>query len=227
MGKLEKLFGVKKPVIGMIHMGGMHQRDRMDIALEEMRVYEKEGVSGAIIEDYHCGILDELIEVAAAIKKEKFNVIAGFNVLQNPSLSVMLSDGYGGKFVQYDSVWEKENWQTFGQFILGGVGFKYQPVTGNSLEYDLVEGMKRCDAIVTTGSGTGIETPVQKLKEYKKIMGDFPLIVGAGVNPDNAYEQSQIADGCIVGSCFKRGGDTRLMVDDILVREFMEKWRGS
>ncbi len=226
MGKLEKLFGVEKPVIGMIHLGGMHRRDRMDIALEEMRIYEKEGVSGAIIEDYQCVILDELIGIAAAVKKKAFDVVVGFNILQNPFATVDISYAYGGKFVQYDSVWGKKNWQTFGQFVLGGVGFKHQPETGNSLEHDLAEAMKRCDAVVMTGIETGVETPIEKLRAYKKIMGEFPLIVGAGVNPDNAYEQSQVTDGCIVGSCFKRGGDTRLMVDEELVREFMGKWRG-
>ena len=35
--------------------------------------------------------------------------------------------------------------------------------------------------LVCTGSGTGKETPVEKVKQFKSALGDFPVIVGAGV----------------------------------------------
>lgn len=229
MGKLEDLFEAKKPVIGMIHLAGGSQSERIDIALEEMRIYEREGVSGAIIEDYECGILEDLIAVASAINKEKFNVVMGVNCLRKPFLNSYISDEYGGKFIQFDSVQGdsfNDKLDMMGQFVLGGVGFKYQPKSGNSLRHDLVEGMARCDAVVTTGDGTGIETPVEKLVAYKNILGDFPLIVGAGLNPCNAYEQLKVADGGIVGSCFKPGKNTSKMVDRGLVRDFIHVVRG-
>ena len=106
--------------------------------------------------------------------------------------------------------------------ILGGVRFKYTTSSKNPLEKDLEEGMSRCDAIVTTGEGTGIETPIEKLRIFKNYLGDFPLIIGAGLNTKNAYEQLQIAGGAIVGSSFKPNKNTRLPVDKYLVRELMD-----
>ena len=90
------------------------------------------------------------------------------------------------------------------------------------LEVDLAEAMPRCEAIVTTGSGTGIETPTQKLRDYKRLLGEFPLIVGAGVNLQNVYEQLQICDGAIVGSYFKPQGNTHLPIDRQLVRNLID-----
>lgn len=106
--------------------------------------------------------------------------------------------------------------------VLGGVGFKYIQKTGNPLEQDLHEAMPRCDAIVTTGAGTGIETPIEKLKEYKRLLEDFPLVVGAGVNLENINEQLRIADAAIIGSYFKPDGNTYQQVDRKRVRSLMD-----
>ena len=84
-----------------------------------------------------------------------------------------------------------------------------------------MEGISRCEAIVTTGSGTGIETPRDKLERFRSHLGYFPLIVGAGVNAENVKEQLAIADGAIVGSYFKPQGDTGQPVDRERVRELM------
>jgi len=57
-------------------------------------------------------------------------------------------------------------------------------------------------------------------------MGNFPLIVGAGVTASNVYGQLIVTDGAIVGSYFKPNGDTQLPVDRAKVRELMEIVRG-
>ena len=109
-------------------------------------------------------------------------------------------------------------------FVLGGVRFKYQPVhSGKPLDYDLKVGMQRCDAIVVTGEGTRINTDIEKIREFRQIIGDFPLIVGAGMTIDTCTEQLSIADGAIVGSWFKEGGFTRKPVSSERVTAFMEK----
>ena len=45
--------------------------------------------------------------------------------------------------------------------------------------------MTRCDAIVVTQDATGQETPMEKINEFRKIIGDFPLVIGAGMTADN------------------------------------------
>jgi predicted TIM-barrel enzyme len=69
-----------------------------------------------------------------------------------------------------------------------------------------------------TGKGTGYETPLGKIKEFRRFLGDFPLIIGAGVNESNFAEQLSIADACIIGSYFKNG-NTR----DLIIKEKVKK----
>ena len=52
-------------------------------------------------------------------------------------------------------------------------------------------------AVVCTGSGTGQATPFEKVKEFKSILGDFPIIVGAGVTDKTAAETAKCSDGAI------------------------------
>ena len=53
------------------------------------------------------------------------------------------------------------------------------------------------------------------------MIGDFPLIIGAGLTSDN-ISQIQYADGAIVGSYFKPGGSTTAKVNKDLVEKFMK-----
>jgi len=227
--KFSELFSVKKPIIGMIHLAGDTREEMIKRALEELTIYNEEGVDGAIIEDYH-GTPDDVVQTLRESSNLDLNLIKGVNILRNPYLGFELADSYGAKFVQFDSVQETDldittyrvlkNMHTE-IIVLGGVGFKYIKPTENPLEEELENGKSLCEAIVTTGSGTGIETPIDKLKEYRKYLGDFPLIVGAGVNLDNVREQLSIADGAIIGSYFKPYKDTTLPVDAKKVRGLM------
>lgn len=112
--------------------------------------------------------------------------------------------------------------------VLGGVRFKYQPVrSGRSTEEDLVLGMERCDAVVCTGSGTGMETPMEKVEQFKATLGEFPVILGAGVTLDTARETMNKSDGMIVGSWFKFGHNANNMVHEAYVKELMEALAGE
>lgn len=110
--------------------------------------------------------------------------------------------------------------------ILGGVRFKHQPIlSGRSLEEDLRLGMQRCDAIVVTGEGTGMNTSIEKIRQFRDLMGDFPLVVGAGLTAQTVPEQLSVGDGAIVGSTFKEGRKAKGEVCKAYVEEFMEQVR--
>ena len=53
MIEFKNLFGEEKAVIGMIHLAGVDLVEKTARALEEIRIYEEEGLQGVIIEDYH------------------------------------------------------------------------------------------------------------------------------------------------------------------------------
>ena len=109
-----------------------------------------------------------------------------------------------------------------GAAVLGGVRFKYQPVlSGRSEAEDLRLAMDRCDAIVATGDGTGKATPLDKLCRFRRLIGDFPLVVGAGVTAETVGESLQVCDGAIVGSWFKVGHRDTGDVNAAHVRSFM------
>ena len=228
MSSFNQLFQ-DRALIGMIHLAGRDRYEKVSRAMEELTIYEEEGINGAIIEDYH-GTPDDVLEVLKQTQG-KFNLVKGINILRNPYSAFGLASKFGAGFIQFDSVQTPNlNLQQYQELrnsnpeiaVFGGVGFKYVSPTGNPLYIDLDEGRSRCEAIVTTGSGTGIETPLDKLENYRKLLGEFPLIVGAGVNFGNVREQLRITNGAIIGSYFKPNRDTQLPIQRQRVRDLVD-----
>lgn len=237
MRAIKEVFGVDKPIIGMLHMTG-YGRDRiLENAKREIEIMYRNGVNAVLVENYFGDRVD--VENALKYLQENYpNKVYGVNMLGFPEIAFDLARKYGARFVQLDSVcghlepsYEKpflkklETLRSDGDiFLLGGVRFKYQPVrSGRSLEEDLKLGMERCDAIVVTGEGTGISTDLKKIKTFRSILGDFPLIVGAGMTAETAQEQLIFSDGAIVGSYFKEFGEAEYPVDEERVKEFICK----
>ncbi len=212
----------------MIHLAGRDGNERAERVLEEISIYEEEGLHGIIVEDYH-GTTKDVSNALSSIKKRGTSLVTGVNFLSNHYSGFSCGE-YGVKFVQLDSIQPPFiNVGIYNQMrilcpevvVLGGIRFKYIEPSGKSLEEDIVEGRSRCEAIVTTGEGTGVETPTEKLREFRRAMGNFPLVVGAGVNDRNIREQMEICDAAIVGSYFKKG-DTTSKVSRERVRRLMD-----
>lgn len=239
MRMLKDVFGVEKPIIGMLHMMGLNPEEKMKIAKEEIKIMYRNGVNAVLVENYY-GDVEDVENALKHLQKEYPDKIYGVNILGSPDVAFGLARKYGAKFVQIDSVCghalpqhdaelAKYLEQLRGErdiFLLGGVRFKYtQHLSGRSLEEDLELGMERCDAIVVTGEGTGISTDLEKIKTFRTILGDFPLIVGAGMTAETAYEQLSFSDGAIVGSFFKKNGKAQHPVDEYRVKIFMQNAR--
>ncbi|MBI3334450.1 membrane biogenesis protein [Candidatus Pacearchaeota archaeon] len=222
-----------KPIFSMIHLAGLIPVRQ---ALDEISLFEEEGVDGVIIENYH-GTTEQVEETLASLTHKKQHIALGINILPNEfQQAYALAHQYGASFIQIDHVAGSYTRGTLDYLhyagcrraapeitVLGGVWPKYYtPLVGSWLKSDLQEGMQRADAIVVTGQGTGIEISLDKVRTFREHLGDFPLIVGAGLTPKNAYEQLMIADGAIVGSCFKKDYETSNPIDRILVRDFMQ-----
>lgn len=76
------------------------------------------------------------------------------------------------------------------------------------------------DAIIVTGSAIGMETPIDMIRRVKSVV-NVPIIAGSGVKAENIDEQLNIADGAIIGSSLKKGGDVHNPIDYDLVREVL------
>ena len=226
------------PIFGMIHLAGQRPIKR---ALEEIALFEEEGIDGAIVENYH-GSVEDVIATLQETHRKKPDIIIGVNILSNESYqSLPLAQRYGADFVQIDQIagtyksgqldfesYRKVKSQYPGIIVLGGVWPKYyRPVKGSDLETDLRTGMQRAEAIVVTGAGTGKETPFDKIRRFREIIGEHPLVVGAGLTPDNAYKQLSLSNGAIVGTSLKIDDNTYNPIDRQRVREFMSVVRAA
>ena len=61
------------------------------------------------------------------------------------------------------------------------------------------------DVLIATGTRTGNETEISEVEGIKNYT-NLPVIVGSGMNVNNAEKILSVADGCIIGSSLKEGG---------------------
>ena len=213
-------FAARKPILGMLHLGGDTPADRLARALEEARIMAGEGLDGLVIENYFGDaedverVLERLVALAPGPR-------IGINVLHDNARAFALSRAYPVDFMQIDSVCghlPPDQDAAFAEdlaagrasvpaLLLGGVRFKYQPVlSGRTEDEDLRLGAARCDALVVTSDATGQETDPAKIRRFRAAIGStVPVIVGAGMTEANAAAQLALADGAIVGSWLKEG----------------------
>jgi len=240
MDKFNMLFSRRnKPILGMIHLAGDGLKDVINKAINETIAYKEMDLAGIIVENYYTKdvkVFASAVEELSRFDSANFKV--GLNFLGYDSEGMNLAERNGLAFVQQDAVAGRYLTNSSGNynmierarrehpeiFVFGGVWPKYYtPIGGSDFASDLIEGKKRADAIVITGEGTGMETPIEKILEARRVLGYFPAVVGAGLNIGNAYEQMRIADGAIVGSHFKIGGCPENDLDVERVRKFMDE----
>lgn len=200
----DKLFMKEKPVIGMIHTNHTDEESSLQLAQREIEIYLKYGVY-PLIENYF-GDDDDCENILRWMQQKHNDKIYGLNILGDIYRSFELAEKYGVSFIQIDSV--------CGHFVN----------SGRTLAEDLKFGMGRCDAVVCTGEGTGLATPMDKVEKFKQILGDFPVIIGAGVTIDMVEACRRNSDGVIVGSCFKNNHRAKYSVNEDNVKDFMLRW---
>jgi hypothetical protein len=79
------------------------------------------------------------------------------------------------------------------------------------------------DAILVSGPLTGEPAEASALKSVREVGLSVPIFANTGVNIDNVTEIMQFADGCVIGTHFKHGGNTWNAVDPARVVRFMDK----
>lgn len=231
---------VRKPIMAMVHLKGTSAGDRLDRAKREIDIYLRGGVDAVLVENYF-GSARDCEAVLRHLHDNLPHAVYGVNILDNHELAFRLAGDYGARFIQIDSVCghlpPKEDVQFAESLaelragsraaVLGGVRFKYQAeLSGRSELVDLALGTARCDAIVTTGDGTGLPTPMAKLRRFRLMLKEFPLVVGAGVTADTVAENLSVCDGAIVGSWLKVEHRDTGDVSARNVRQFMAAARG-
>lgn len=82
------------------------------------------------------------------------------------------------------------------------------------------------DAIIVTGAATGAATPLDQVAEVNEVV-QIPVLVGSGTRVENVADVLNVADGAIVGSALKEGGNAWNEVSSDAARQFMRAAHGE
>ena len=83
------------------------------------------------------------------------------------------------------------------------------------------------DAVLVSGQITGEAAALSDLEAVKAVLPDTPVMANTGVKHDTVADVLRVADGCVVGSALKVGGDTWAPVDPARAADFMARVRAA
>ncbi|MFH1649316.1 MAG: BtpA/SgcQ family protein [Candidatus Woesearchaeota archaeon] len=240
MSRFEEAFpdGNGKVVIGMIHLFGGSRSKTLERALHELFLYKEHGLNGAILEDYH-GSAQSITDVLEELRRNQgwddVPASIGVNYLRDTDQAFKTMQEYGLSFVQVDCVDADcscpqrrsviSGRETASGAIFGGVRFKGHDASHENADYALKHATQFTDAIVVTGTTTGVAAPLSKIEYFRKVLDDFPLIVGSGVSVESINLVAPYVNGFIIGSAFKPGGETRATVESDLIEAVIASLR--
>ncbi len=81
------------------------------------------------------------------------------------------------------------------------------------------------DALIVTGDETGAATSADDLRRARTAVPDRPILIGSGLDAENAGELLPLSDGAILGTALKVDGVTEAPVDRDRVREMVARAR--
>jgi len=116
-----------------------------------------------------------------------------------------------------------------GAAILADVHVKHaSPLGGETTAEAAADALVRglADAVIVTGTGTGRPPSREALAHVRRSIGGGKLLVGSGLTDANCERLLEHADGAIVGSWLKRGGDVAEPVDPERVERLRRKLDG-
>lgn len=108
--------------------------------------------------------------------------------------------------------------------ILADVDVKHSaPLALRPIEEEAQETLDRggADGLIVSGAATGRPADPAQLRAVRSASRGAPVLVGSGVTAENAAQYLDCADGVIVGTWLKRGGDVSHPVDAERVRALM------
>ena len=173
--------------------------------------------------------------VAGSAVRGTIELPLGFNVLRNDGLSALaLCAACGGDFLRVNvlsgamvtdqGVIEGDAFHLLRKKqelaphvkILADVLVKHAAPLGDlSIEIAARDTAERglADALIVSGTGTGDATKVEDVQRTRAACPDSLILLGSGVTVENTNQYLPFADGFIVGSSVKKGGQLDKPVD--------------
>jgi membrane complex biogenesis BtpA family protein len=172
----------------------------------------------------------------------------GVNVLWDPKATLALAAATGASFVReiftgaYASdmgIWAPDAGTAarYGRLVGAGDVVKLYNVSAefaHSLDARSLPDRARSavvssvpDAVLVSGTITGEAAAMSDLEAVKRVLPGTPVLANTGVRHDTVADVLGVADGIIVGSALKVGGDTWKPVDADRARDFMDRVRAA
>ena len=185
------------------------------------------------------------ITVIAKEIMKQVNLPVGVNILRNSGLAALaVCLAVGGQFIRvniftdasvtdqgiiqgcaHDLVRYRKQLSATNIRIFVDIHSKHAiPLRERPLEESAQDAAHRgmADALIVTGTRTGVEPRPSDIEVIKASVPDRPLIVGSGVHSGNVGRLFGLADGAIVGTSLKKDGITENPVDEKRVKELMK-----
>jgi membrane complex biogenesis BtpA family protein len=222
----------------------------IETAVEDARALEAGGVDGLSLENlgdapyFKSDVPPETVAAMTRVLSEIRGGTAlplGVNVLRNAArASLAIALAAGGNFIRVNVLTEasvtdqgivegvaaelmraRKLMGAEGIAVFADVHVKHaspllqRPIQESAL--DLVE-RGLADVLIVSGSRTGAPPTVEDLKSVRDVGS---VVIGSGVTAENAGDLLSAADGAIIATAFRVGGDLRQRVDRARVEEIM------
>jgi hypothetical protein len=223
--EFRKLFkSVGPAVLPVIHVLDNEQAER------NVRILVGEGAPGCFLINHDFGV-DRFLPIIAHVRARfpalwlgvNFLAVTGklaFPVLGKLKRDGVTVDGYWADDARIDerrdhddqpeaqeiaAALETSGWSGF---YTGGTCFKKQrEVAPENYEYSALLAIRYMDAVCTSGVATGHAADMDKIRVFRRAMGDHAMTLASGITPENAHLYMDDVDGFMVATGINRDGD--------------------
>jgi uncharacterized protein len=193
-------------LLPVIHVESEHQ------ALRNALLARESGCDGVFLIN-HSISQQQLLDIYAVVRSAAPGFWLGVNCLGlDHPLPLFVDDRLDGIWVDNAGIDELTTEQSYGNWVcsarrqhnwpglyFGGVAFKYQrQVTDVAAAARIATNYM--DVVTTSGPGTGSAADVDKIRQMKTAIGDFPLAIASGITPENVASYLPFADCFLVAT---------------------------
>jgi uncharacterized protein len=262
MTRFEQVFGQKKPVIAMVHLGALPGTPLYQGSVEailaaagaDLAALQAAGVDAVMFGNENDRPYELKVDAASTATmafvigrlRDRITVPFGVNVLWDPMASMALAAATGAAFVReiftgtYASdmgLWAPDAGAARRYAARLGVGnvatlYNVSAEFAGSIDPRSLPDRARSavfssipDAVLVSGAITGEAAAMSDLEAVKRVLPNTPVLANTGVKHATVADVLKVADGCIVGSALKVGGDTWAPVDPERAKDFMDRAR--
>jgi membrane complex biogenesis BtpA family protein len=177
--------------------------------------------------------VDAMTRITASVCAAASSAIVGCEILLNdPEASLDVAKATGARFIRSDYFVDRMSRADYGEFEIDPVGLlDYRKAKGAKSTLILADvqvkfatmvekrslqesarlaALRGADGVVVTGDETGTSPTANQLREARAGINssgrDVPLLLGSGLDTDNAFDLLGECDGAIVGTALMRKG---------------------